>query len=159
MASAPVYDVKRGGEFFNYLNFKLMVLEKESGAGVPSGEPELLDVQGVSGFLEQIGQNTPFQPPPAGADGANKTLPIVSLIFGCVSLCCYISPLTGLVALITGYMAMKNINADPATYGGKGLAIAGMITGGIFFLLGILYWIYIIFIIGLSAMGSMGGLG
>ena len=60
LASTPVYDVKRGGEFFNYLNFKLMVLEKESGAGVPSGEPELLDVQGVSGFFEQIGQNTQY---------------------------------------------------------------------------------------------------
>jgi Domain of unknown function (DUF4190) len=108
---------------------------------------------------QQIGQNTPFQPPPGMPDGANKTLPIVSLVFGIVSLCCYISPLTGLVALITGYLGMKNANTDPANFGGKGLAIAGMITGGVFFLLGLLYWIYIIFIIGLSAMGSMGGLG
>jgi hypothetical protein len=28
---------------------------------------------------QQIGQNTPFQPPPGAADGSNKTLPIVSL--------------------------------------------------------------------------------
>lgn len=108
---------------------------------------------------QQIGQNTPFQPPAAGTGSLNQTLPIVSLVFGVVSLCCYISPLTGIVALVTGYMGMKNANNDPANYGGKGLAIAGMVTGGIFLLLGLFYWIYIIFIIGLSAMGSMGGLG
>jgi hypothetical protein len=108
---------------------------------------------------QEIGQNTPFQPPPVTPDGANKTLPIISLVFGIVSLCCYVSPLTGIVALITGYLGMKNANNDPANFGGKGLAIAGMITGGVFFLLGIIYYIYIIFVIGLSAMGSMGGLG
>ncbi len=107
---------------------------------------------------QQIGQNTPFQPPPAGVS-VNQTLPIVSLVFGIVSLCCYISPLTGIVALVTGYMGMKNANNDPQNYGGKGLAIAGMITGGVFLALGLLYWIYIIFIIGISAIGSMGGLG
>lgn len=104
---------------------------------------------------QQIGQNTPFQPPVAGG-GQNQTLPIVSLVFGIVSICCYISPLTGLVALITGYMGMKNANNDPNNFGGKGLAIAGMITGGIFFLLGVFYWIYIIFIVGLAAMGNLG---
>ena len=108
---------------------------------------------------QQIGQNTPFQPPAAGTGSVNQTLPIVSLVFGIVSLCCYISPLTGIVALVTGYMGLKNANNDPANYGGRGLAIAGMITGGVFLLLGLIYWIYIIFIIGLSAVGSMGGLG
>lgn len=108
---------------------------------------------------QPVGQNQPPFPPPAGGGGVNQTLPIVSLVFGVISLCCYISPLTGIVALVTGYMGMKNANNDPAHYGGKGLAIAGMITGGVFFLLGLIYWIYIIFVIGLSALGSMGGLG
>ena len=106
---------------------------------------------------QQIGQDTPFQPPPAGTGSVNQTLPIVSLVFGIVSLCCYISPVTGIVALVTGYMGMKNANNDPANFGGKGLAIAGMITGGVFLLLGLFYWIYLIFVIGLSAIGSMGG--
>lgn len=105
---------------------------------------------------QQIGQNTPFQPPPAGTGGVNQTLPIVSLVFGIVSLCCYISPITGLVALITGFMGLKNVNRDPQNYGGKGLAIAGMVTGGIFFLVGLFYWVYIIFIVGLATLGSMG---
>lgn len=105
---------------------------------------------------QQIGQNTPFQPPAPGTGSVNQTLPIVSLVFGIVSLCCYVSPLTGLVAVITGFMGLKNVNRDPRNYGGKGLAIAGMITGGVFFLIGVFYWIYIIFIIGLAAMGNMG---
>jgi hypothetical protein len=104
---------------------------------------------------QPVGQNTPFQPP-ATSTGVNQTLPIVSLVFGIVSVCCYVSPVTGLVALITGFMGMKNANNDPSNYGGKGLAIAGMITGGIFFLIGILYWIYIIFIVGLAALGNLG---
>ncbi|MEQ1644241.1 MAG: DUF4190 domain-containing protein, partial [Pyrinomonadaceae bacterium] len=102
---------------------------------------------------QEIGSNTPFQPPPAGvAGGENKTLAIVSLVLGIVSLCCYVSPLTGLGALITGFMAMKNVNNDPAQYGGKGLAIAGMVTGGLFFLIGLAYWIFILFFGGLAMM-------
>ena len=101
-----------------------------------------------------MGQGVP--PPPAPGASVNQTLPIVSLVFGIVSLCCYISPLTGIVALVTGFMGLKNVNRDPQHFGGKGLAIAGMITGGVFFLLGVLYWIYIIFVIGLAAMGNMG---
>jgi hypothetical protein len=90
---------------------------------------------------QQLGANTPFQPPPAGA-GQNQTLPIISLILGIVSLCCYISPVTGLAALITGFLGMKNANQDPANYGGKTLAIVGMVLGGIFFLVGIAYYIF-----------------
>ena len=107
---------------------------------------------------QQIGQNTAFQSPPA-ASGQNQTLPIVSLVLGIISLCSYISPLTGIAAVITGYLGMKNANNDPANYGGKGLAIAGMITGGIFLLIGLLYWIYIIFIIGFVGLSNLGNLG
>ncbi len=103
---------------------------------------------------QQIGQNTPFQPPVAGA-GLNQTLPIISLVLGIVSLCCYISPITGIAALITGYLGIKNINNDPNQYGGKGLAIAGMITGGVFLLVGLLYWIYMIFVIGMVGLGAL----
>jgi hypothetical protein len=103
---------------------------------------------------QQIGSNTPFQPPVVGADGANKTLPIVSLVLGILSICCYVAPVTGAIALITGWLGMKNIKNDPNTYGGKGLAMAGMIVGGIFFLLGIVYWIYIIFVVGFAAMSG-----
>ncbi len=101
---------------------------------------------------KEIDANTPFQPPVAVPDGVNKTLPIVSLVLGIISLCCYISPITGLVAVITGYLGMRNANNDPNNYGGKGLAIAGMITGGLLFLVGIAYWIFVIFFGGLAMM-------
>ncbi|MEP6788754.1 MAG: DUF4190 domain-containing protein [Acidobacteriota bacterium] len=101
---------------------------------------------------QEIGSNTPFQPPPAGTGSVNQTLPIISLILGIASLCCYISPITGIAALITGYLGMTKANTDPANYGGKGLAIAGMITGGIFLLIGLVYWIIIIFFGGLSLL-------
>jgi hypothetical protein len=104
---------------------------------------------------QQIGQNTPFQPPPAGTGSINQTLPIISLVLGIVSLCCYVSPLTGLGALVTGYLGIKNINQDPRVYGGKGLAIAGIIIGGIMFLIGTAY--YLILILAWAGMiaGSM----
>lgn len=104
---------------------------------------------------QEIGQNTPFQPPAAGG-GVNQTLPIISLVLGIVSLCCYVSPVTGIAALITGYLGLKNIKTDPNNYGGRGLAIAGMITGGVFLLIGLAYWIYIIFVVGFVALGSLG---
>lgn len=97
---------------------------------------------------QAIGQNTPFQPPPHGAGGLNQTLPIISLVLGIVSLCCYISPLTGIAALITGWLSLKNIKNDPAHYGGKGLAIAGMITGGILAVVAVVYWIFIVVVYG-----------
>ena len=92
---------------------------------------------------QELGANTPFQPPVAGT-GQNQTLPIVSLVLGILSLCCYVSPLTGLAALITGYLGMKNVNTDPAQYGGKTLAIIGMALGGVFFLVGVAYYIFVI---------------
>jgi hypothetical protein len=104
----------------------------------------------VAGWQDQgLGANTPFQPPAAGVGGENKTLPIISLVLGIVSLCCYISPLTGIAALITGFLGMKNANNDPAQYGGKTLAIVGMILGGLFFLIGIAYYIFVL-IVGFS---------
>jgi Domain of unknown function (DUF4190) len=86
-----------------------------------------------------VGQNTPFQTPPIGMQGQNQTLAIVSLVCGVLgiflSFCCYGGFPLGIAALITGFLGMKNANSDPANYGGKGLAIGGMITGGISFLI------------------------
>src|SRR5215204_4998678 len=138
-----------GGAQFDQMNQGFGNQPLQQNEWTPPPTPE-------QGWQEQgLGANTPFQPPVA-MSGQNQTLPIVSLVFGILSVCCYISPITGLVALITGFMGMKNVNNDPAQYGGKGLAIAGMITGGVFFLLGLLYWLYVIFIIGFAAMGTVG---
>jgi len=99
---------------------------------------------------QDIGQNTPFQPPAAGTGKLNQTLPIISLVLGIVSLCCYVSPITGLGALVTGFLGIKNIKSDPNQYGGKTLAIVGMILGGLFFLVGVVYWVFVLFFGGMA---------
>jgi hypothetical protein len=98
----------------------------------------------VAGWQDQgLGANTPFQPPVAS--GQNQTLAIVSLVLGILSICaCGI--LTGIPAIITGFMAKNNADSNPAEYGGRGMALAGMITGGIGTILGILTVIYYILV-------------
>ncbi|HEY0428345.1 MAG TPA: DUF4190 domain-containing protein [Pyrinomonadaceae bacterium] len=106
----------------------------------------------VAGWQDQgLGPNTPFQPP-AATQGQNQTLPIVSLILGIVSICCPIGVLTGPAAIITGLLGMKNVNNNPNQYGGKGLAIAGMIVGGLLFLLSVVWWILQIIGVGIGSL-------
>lgn len=94
---------------------------------------------------QDIGQNTPFQPPRVAAGGQNQTLAIVSLVLGILSIiCCGV--LTGIPALITGFMAKNKAEQNPVEFGGRGMALAGMITGGIGIVLGILGIIYYIFV-------------
>jgi len=55
----------------------------------------------------------------------------------------------GPAALITGFIALTQIKNDPDTYGGKPLAIIGMVTGAIYFVgLFVFLLIYIAAIIG-----------
>ena len=63
--------------------------------------------------------------------GQNQVLPIISLVLGILAIviCCYGGFPFGAAALITGYIGMSNANNNPAQYGGKGLAIAGMVCG------------------------------
>lgn len=93
---------------------------------------------------QNIGANTPFQPPMISR-GQDQTLPIVSLVLGIISImCCFVGFLTGPAALITGYLGKKNADKNPNEYGGSGMAIAGMITGGIGALISIGYFLIII---------------
>lgn len=90
---------------------------------------------------QEMSANASSAPAVAG-QSLNQTLPIISLVLGIISLCCYVSPFTGIAALITGYLGMKNANNNPTQYGGKTLAIVGMILGGLFLLIGIVYYIF-----------------
>jgi Domain of unknown function (DUF4190) len=86
-----------------------------------------------------VGQNTPFQAPPIGiGQGQNQTLAIVSLVLGILSVCCYIGWLTGPIAFFTGKAQRKKVQENPNEFGGDGLALAGMIVGGIFSVLWVL---------------------
>lgn len=108
----------------------------------------------IQGWQNQgLGANTPFQPPAAMMGvGQDQTLPIVSLVLGGLGfflMCCYGGFPLGIAALVTGYLGMNNANKDPNQYGGKGLAIGGMVLGG----LGIgitIFWILIVIISNLA---------
>ena len=76
--------------------------------------------------------NQPFTP--ALIQGQNQTLPTIALVLGIFSIvlfCCHGGIPLGLAALITGYLGLKNSNDNPMQYGGRGLAIGGMITGAV----------------------------
>lgn len=92
---------------------------------------------------QNIGANTPFQPPMVGTQGDDKTLAIVSLVTGILSLTCC-GAVTGIIALITGFMAKNNVDSNPQQYGGRGLAVAGMIMGGISIVLTALWLIFVV---------------
>lgn len=64
-SSTEKYNVERGGEFFNYLQFQLLLVEKNDNSPAvkpiyDSQKPRLVDMQHVSGFFEQVGKNTRY---------------------------------------------------------------------------------------------------
>jgi hypothetical protein len=103
----------------------------------------------------EIGANTPFQPPPAGAGGENKTLALISLICGILSLICCSWFIPGIAAIVLGVVARSKAKENPAEYGGAGLALGGIITGAISLVLGII--IIILYMAGALA-GVLGNL-
>lgn len=96
----------------------------------------------------------PYMSPPMMAmSGQNQVLPTISLvlgILGLILLCCWGGIPFGLGALITGYLGMNNANSNPTQYGGKGLAIAGMVMGGASLAFGLI-------VLMLYVVGSLGG--
>jgi prepilin-type processing-associated H-X9-DG protein len=71
---------------------------------------------------------TPFiKPKTAG-------LAITSLVFGILGILC-LPVVGGLVAIICGSVALSQINKSPGQVGGRGQAIAGLVLGGIGFLM------------------------
>ena len=55
------YDVSRGGEFFEQMKFRLLVLDERDGRFRPAGEaPRLLEPSKVPDYLEQTGRNTGY---------------------------------------------------------------------------------------------------
>jgi Domain of unknown function (DUF4190) len=83
-------------------------------------------------------------PPPAiyrpAVNQQQQTMAIVSLIFGLAGITfgwiCG-GPVLGLFALILGAVALTQIKRNPAQYGGKPLALVGMITGGLMVLINV----------------------
>jgi hypothetical protein len=65
LSREETYDEARGGEFFEYLDFKFLLVELKSGSKRPepiyeNSAPRLAGPEDVSGFLEQVGKNTQY---------------------------------------------------------------------------------------------------
>ena len=59
------YDPSRGGEFFEYLQLAFLLVDRPADTSTPqapsdSRGPRLVGLQQVSGFFEQVGQNTEY---------------------------------------------------------------------------------------------------
>ena len=91
----------------------------------------------------------PAQNPHYGMAGytasKDQTLPMISLILGTISIfmvCCAGGIWLGLPAAVVGFLAMKNVDTNPAKYAGRGMAIAGMVIGIVTFLASVFFLIF-----------------
>ena len=84
--------------------------------------------QGMPGMMQPTGQE--------------QGLAIASLVMGVLGLICI--PILAPIAVVLGFIALGKANNDPARYGGRGLAMGGMITGGIMTLLLVLVFFLVI---------------
>jgi len=87
-------------------------------------------------------QNLQNQPAnyPMRSQSQDKNLPTVSLVLGMLAVLigCFFGGIPlGALAVVTGAMALNNEKRDPSKYGGRGLAIAGIVTGVVGFLLSV----------------------
>jgi hypothetical protein len=102
----------------------------------PSPPPARWQPQGL--------QNQPFSTP-AFVRSADQTLPTIALILGILSLplmCCYGGVWLGLPAAVLGFLGMRNADSDSARYGGRGMAIGGMVLGVITFFGSIIFALF-----------------
>ncbi len=78
-------------------------------------------------------------PPPPYPVQPQQSLAAASLVLGIVSItvgwCCWFGVLTGPIALILGIIALVQIKNEPKKFGGKGFAIGGIVTGGLYFVI------------------------
>lgn len=108
--------------------------------GPPGARPPGYGPPGAPGYG---GMSPP--PPPQQTPGTDP-LAIVSLISGIMSLllcwCCALFwVILGPTALICGFISMSRIKKNPQQYSGHGLALGGVITGGISVAVGLLLFI------------------
>ncbi len=104
--------------------------------------------------------------PTQGPGGPTDQLATISLVSGIVSIvmscCCFFLALpASIAAIVCGVVALGKINKSEGTIGGRGLAIAGIVCGGIGALLFVVRIVLSVgaFAWGLSGAGGAGGLG
>lgn len=116
----------------------------ESAATAPVAEWTPPPSREPSWESQPIGSEVAYTPAAVPmAAGQNKTLAIISLVTGIlgVTICCG-GLLPSLAAIVTGIMARSKASQNPAEFGGAGMAMAGIITGVIGLLGGIIVLIF-----------------
>ncbi len=95
-------------------------------------------------------------PPPPFPRSKQTGLAVTSFVLGIASvtlgLCCYFGILTAPIALVLGIVALVQIKNDPNKFGGKGFAIGGIVSGGLYFAI----FALIVFLYGIGLL--LGGL-
>lgn len=115
------------------------VLLDESRLTNPSNWPASPPAQWQS--PQQNIQNQQFASP-SFVQSRDQTLPTISLILGILSMlliCCYGGIWLGLPAAILGFLGMRNADSDSSRYGGRGMAIGGMVLGVVSLLSSIIF--------------------
>jgi len=99
---------------------------------------------------------TPAPSPTGGSDGRA----IGSMVLGIVAaaLCCLpaVGPVCGIIAIVLFVRFNRDFQASGRTLGGRGMAIAGLVTGIVGTAIGAIYSVYyLIVVIILGSAGSM----
>lgn len=119
-----------------------------------STNPNFADFNSNFGQPDNFGQanqeiyQTPYSPPAVNYS-QDQTLPIISLVLGVLgftTFCClgFLAFPIGLAAIVTGYLGMKKADENPQKFGGKGMAIGGIILGAIGVVSGLVFLIFAI---------------
>jgi hypothetical protein len=131
----------------------------EPGSGQPGyGQPGYGQPgYGQPGYGQQgygqppYGQPPNYPPAPPGAPGGygqapqqTSPLAIVSLVTGILGFLCCTFFLLGIAAVVTGYLARKQIAESQGRLKGNGMAVAGMVLGGLSILMAAVYWVLIL---------------
>ncbi|MDE0825769.1 MAG: GYF domain-containing protein [Akkermansiaceae bacterium] len=100
----------------------------DQAAATPASTSATEVASGAVGTTYQTPQQPLAQPTMIGAP--TNGMAIASMVCGIIGIMlCYVHGLCALPAVICGHVAMKQINNSPTPMGGKGMAVAGLVTG------------------------------
>jgi hypothetical protein len=115
---------------------------------VPPPVETRADTEQQSGAIIPVDDRSPEQsipatwqppPPPRTTMGPSQNLAAWSMVLGLVSItvgwCCSFGLITGPVAIVLGIYALSQIKSDPNRYTGRPLAITGIVSGALYFVL------------------------